>query len=79
MSAVCSSQACGETDKKLKENAEYVSRRLKNYDDNDSSNDGEDDGHNSYLNTGAITYKDTKGREFTLKPNSRFANYKENF
>ena len=60
---------------------EYVSRRTKNYNDGDSSNEEEegDSNKNGYKNSGAIVYKDTKGRETTLKPNSRFLNYKENF
>ena len=59
---------------------EYVSRRTKNYEDEES-----DDQHyietegSGPVDTGAITYMDTKGNTTTLKPNLRFLPYKNIF
>ena len=56
----------------------YISRRTKDYDDGDSQGE-EDYSQSNYKATGEIVYKDTKGNETVLKPNSRFLNYKSSF
>ena len=52
----------------------YHSRRMKNYEDNDSN--GED---NKPMDTAVIEYKDTQGRVMVLKPNPKFKPYKNVF
>ena len=55
----------------------YISRRTKNYDDQESvDSDAEDDGSKD---TGEIVYRDTLGNVTTIKPNMRFAYYKDIF
>lgn len=60
---------------------QYVSRRVRDYDDTDSA--GEDDNNDTEgLNrqdTGVIEYVDTKGNTTTLKPNIRFLGFKNIF
>ena len=56
----------------------YISRRTKNYDDS-ASDDENNDKESSVVDTGVITYQDTKGNVTSLKPNLRFLNYKHVF
>lgn len=63
---------------------EYVSRRARDYDDTDSADEKkeEDDvesAGNKPVETGVISYRDTKGNVTSLKPNIRFLGYKNIF
>ena len=55
----------------------YTSRRSIIYDDEKSG--GEDPTPSNYNDTGAITYKDTKGKVSTLMPNMRLIKYRHIF
>lgn len=58
----------------------YKSRRQKGYDDSNSEDEEyiQTEG-NVTIDNGSIEYKDTKGNEYTLKPNLRFLPYKNVF
>tara|TARA_B110000285_G_C15136215_1_gene627097 strand:+ start:122 stop:364 length:243 start_codon:yes stop_codon:yes gene_type:complete len=63
---------------------QYVSRRVRDYDDTDSAGEGDesDDDDKAALDrqdTGVIQYVDTKGNTTTLKPNLRFLGFKNIF
>ena len=57
----------------------YLSRRLKNYDDNISDDEGVEEFWHSKSDQGAIRYHDTTGSEYKIKPNMKFNSYQNNF
>ena len=58
----------------------YTSRRSVKFDDNNSGDEGGGTRRDTkYKDTGAISYRDTKGNETVLQPNSRLIRYKDIF
>ena len=57
----------------------YTSRRTMNFDDNNSGDEGGNRRDTKYKDTGAISYRDTAGKETILQPNSRLIRYKDIF
>jgi hypothetical protein len=53
----------------------YTSRRTLTFDNEDSG----DEGGVKFKDTGAITYKDTMGKETVIQPNGRLAKYRHIF
>jgi phosphoribosylformylglycinamidine (FGAM) synthase-like amidotransferase family enzyme len=64
---------------------QYVSRRVRDYDDTDSAGEGDENDDDddkaalTHQDTGVIQYVDTKGNTTTLKPNLRFLGFKNIF